>query len=446
MTPAYRLAHTPTIIFGTLLLAFALAWFALWRAAPDYRVFRTLGIFYTIVGAEQYFQYLGGDNTVWITRSVAVAALIQTAAEAMEIQHHRWTWLFWPIYLFAAIAGSYPSFQYVHDWPILFSEFALAILIVQGFRRPNRRDHLIAGAFAIHFTVRSTLTTPVQRFFGIKNYITIRGWQWQYTTITLCLLGFATLAIFVKDLIRQRQEKQRLAAELEAARAVQQLLVPEVTPTLPGFRIQSVYKPHGEVGGDFFQILPQPDASVLIVIGDVSGKGMPAAMLVSLLVGALHTLAETTQSPAQILAGLNRRVLGRSRGGFTTCLILHVSQSGATTVANAGHLAPWLSANHQEGRELPVENGLPLGLSADAFYAESAFQLAPDDQITLMTDGVVEARTPSGDLFGFDRAAAIAHHPAESIVSAAQSFGQDDDITVLTLSRLTEDRHPVLVA
>jgi serine phosphatase RsbU (regulator of sigma subunit) len=99
------------------------------------------------------------------------------------------------------------------------------------------------------------------------------------------------------------------------------------------------------------------------------------------------------------------------------------------TIANAGHIAPYVA-----GKELPVENGLPLGLAADTTYAESRFQLAPGEQLTLLTDGVVEARDKSGALFGFQRSAALSTQPAEAIACAAQAFGQDDDITVLTFS------------
>jgi len=184
------------------------------------------------------------------------------------------------------------------------------------------------------------------------------------------------------------------------------------------------------VGGDFFQILPCTKGGVLAVIGDVSGKGMPAAMTVSLLVGTVRTLAHFTQSPGEILAAMNQRMLGRSSGGFTTCLVLRADADGQLTVANAGHIAPYLAGN-----ELPLENGLPLGLSAESTYAESTFQLAERQQLTLLTDGVVEAREKSGALFGFERTAAISRESAENIAQAAQAFGQDDDITALTLAR-----------
>src|SRR6202041_837727 len=108
----------------------------------------------------------------------------------------------------------------------------------------------------------------------------------------------------------------------------QQVLVPAETPVIPGFHIESLYKPAGEVGGDFFQIIAVPGGGALVVIGDVSGKGMPAAMTVSLLVGTLRTLAHYSQSPGEILSAMNQLMLGRSRGGFTTCLVLLAAADG----------------------------------------------------------------------------------------------------------------------
>jgi serine phosphatase RsbU (regulator of sigma subunit) len=169
---------------------------------------------------------------------------------------------------------------------------------------------------------------------------------------------------------------------------------------------------------------------VLVIIGDVSGKGMPAAMTVSLLVGTVLTLADSTTRPSEILTGLNRRLQGRSRGGFTTCLVLRADADGALTIANAGHIAPYLA-----GKELPLENGLPLGISADTIYAESIFQLSLGQQLTLLTDGVVEARNKAGELFGFERSASRSTQHAEVIAQAAEAFGQEDDITVVTVAR-----------
>jgi serine phosphatase RsbU (regulator of sigma subunit) len=108
-----------------------------------------------------------------------------------------------------------------------------------------------------------------------------------------------------------------------------------------------------------------------------------------------------------------------------------VSRDGTLSFANAGHLAPY-----RDGEELACENSLPLGLVAEAVYCESTLQLSVGEQVTLVTDGVVEARSKSGELFGFARTAAISAQSAESIATQAQEFGQDDDITVLTVTRM----------
>jgi serine phosphatase RsbU (regulator of sigma subunit) len=147
-------------------------------------------------------------------------------------------------------------------------------------------------------------------------------------------------------------------------------------------------------------------------------------------VGTVQTLAHFTQSPGEMLAAMNQRMLTRSHGGFTTCLVLRAAPDGTLTMANAGHIAPYVA-----GKEIALENGLPLGISVDTSYAESNFQLGRGLQLTLLTDGVVEARDKAGALFGFERAASLSTQPAEAIAQAAQAFGQDDDITVLTLAR-----------
>jgi serine phosphatase RsbU (regulator of sigma subunit) len=155
-------------------------------------------------------------------------------------------------------------------------------------------------------------------------------------------------------------------------------------------------------------------------------------MTVSLIVGALRSLAETTSDPAQILAGLNRRLYGRLHQGFATCLVLRLDPTGACTLSNAGHLPPFLN-----GQELALPGALPLGLSPIADYEETTVRLAPNDRLTLYTDGLVEARNASGELYGFTRLTQlIATKPdATQAAEAAVSFGQDDDVTVLTLTR-----------
>ncbi|MGB6973204.1 MAG: PP2C family protein-serine/threonine phosphatase [Terracidiphilus sp.] len=322
--------------------------------------------------------------------------------------------------------------------PSLIVQTVLPVLLLRGLLRGNRDARVILPAIAV---------VSVANYWNFLNVVTgiwhlplrvpplpdffIGSYDMNFWGVWSAIY-FVTLLLFVViRTIGIARERARATAELEAARAVQHVLVPEDIPAIPGFALASVYKPAGEVGGDFFQILPLAAGGVLVAIGDVSGKGMPAAMTVSLLVGTLRTLAHYTQSPSEILSAMNMRMLARSHGGFTTCLVLRADPNGTLTVANAGHIAPYLS-----GKEISVENGLPLGLAPDSQYPEAVFQAEPNSQITLVTDGVIEARGKAGELFGFERAQSISKGSAESIAQAAQEFGQDDDITVVTLTRV----------
>lgn len=236
-----------------------------------------------------------------------------------------------------------------------------------------------------------------------------------------------------------RSHAEHFAAELEAARTVQQVVVPENLPNIPGLALDMAYLPAEEVGGDFFQILPLRSGDTLIVIGDVSGKGLPAALTVSLVVGTLRTLSDYADSAAEILTGLNRRLYGRS-AGFTTCLILRFSADCTTLkLVNAGHLPPYLN-----GREMHTEGNLPLGLDPQAVFAEATYLLTAGDHLTVLTDGVPEAMH-NRELFGFDRTHQLSDQSAASIAEAARSFGQSDDITVLTIDVLATVAEPQLL-
>lgn len=224
-------------------------------------------------------------------------------------------------------------------------------------------------------------------------------------------------------------EQARTAAEMNAAREIQQQLVPAALPALPGCALEAAYLPAAEVGGDFYQVLPQPDGSSLILIGDVSGKGLKAAMTGALAIGAVRTLAAEMVSPAMLLTRLNRQLVAGQQGGFITCLCVSVAADGKIVLANAGHLPPY-----RNGEEMKLKASLPLGLLDREQYEQTDLQADPGDRITLLTDGVVEAQSASEELFGFDRARNISHQSASAIAAAAQSFGQQDDITVLTLT------------
>jgi len=264
--------------------------------------------------------------------------------------------------------------------------------------------------------------------FGLVLY---RG---PYFTVTWAQLGYllsclAIGAVLVRRFTRSAEQEQRLAAEMESARQVQAQLVPSEFPNLSGFHIEAAYLPASEVGGDFYQVLDQGDGSVLIVIGDVCGKGLKAAMTGVLAIGAIRALASQGFDPGWLLTRLNREIARSQNGGFITCICARVNSDGAITLANAGHPSPYLN-----GEEIQLKSSLPLGITPDVEYAETRVRLAPGDCLTFLSDGVVEARGDGGGVFGFDRTREISRQAAQAIATAAQQFGQEDDITVLTLS------------
>jgi sigma-B regulation protein RsbU (phosphoserine phosphatase) len=251
----------------------------------------------------------------------------------------------------------------------------------------------------------------------------------------LFLLG--VLAILIYRFTRTLNQEQKYEAEFAAARSVQQLLIPVDRPETPGLIVESEYLPAREVGGDFFQVIPyKSDGSALIVIGDVAGKGLQAAMLVAHIAGVLLNEASHSSDPERILSALNSCLCERNHA-MATCIALCIARSGSVVLANAGHLPPYLNS-----AELPMESALPLGAIAGMEFPVLRFQLDEGDSLTFMTDGIAEAQDARGNLFGFEQVEKMMRSrvTALELASAAQAFGQEDDITVLTVSRVSTQR------
>jgi Stage II sporulation protein E (SpoIIE) len=253
------------------------------------------------------------------------------------------------------------------------------------------------------------------------------------TSVVLGYIGFVVVSIFEsRRRTRIELDKAALEGELAAAREIQRLMVPEELPATPGFTIESVYRPSSQVGGDFFQVIPLGNGQTLVVIGDVSGKGLSAAMIVSMLIGMLRTVSSIARDPAQILSEINSRLFEHRHSGFVTCLAVRLDASGSVVFANSGHLPPWLN-----GAEVAFAGSLPLSLVASAAPEQASLEMRPGDRLTLLTDGIVEARDAEGTLFGFERAQSLIRHAAspQSLAEAAQNHGQDDDLTVISILR-----------
>lgn len=251
--------------------------------------------------------------------------------------------------------------------------------------------------------------------------------------VALGYAGFAHVSISeAKRHVKLQLEKASLDSEMAAAREIQRVMVPENVPPVPGYAIESVYRPASEVGGDFFQMIPLKSGRTLVVIGDVSGKGMSAAMIVSMIVGMLCAESEHTEEPARILTELNRRLCGRTHGGFVTCLVVRLEEGPGVVAANAGHPSPYLN-----GVDVKMDGSMPLGVLENATYEQTCMEMGAGDGVVLITDGVPEAQNEARELLGFGRMESLLREGASvrTIADAAQKHGQQDDITVISIVR-----------
>ncbi len=326
---------------------------------------------------------------------------------------------------------------------ILVVEVFPFVIIAVGIRQrlePSRWWVAISALVSQMIDTVADASAAGQRYTRWSFFETVNAPIFIVHGVAFRAANLAAIGLFISILYavyrystEQQARQNVLEREMHSAQEIQRVLIPDVLPSLEGYAVTSAYRPALEVGGDFFQIIREEQGSTIIALGDVSGKGLKAAMNVSLIVGVLRSLSDTNFTPARMLERLNRCLCGRLQGGFVTAVILRLQSNGNVTLANAGHLPPFLNQ-----RELAVEGSFPLGLIPSADYGEVSLHLQPDDQLSLYTDGLVEARNAAGELYGFDRLYALfAGRPtAQQATETAIAFGQDDDITVLTLTRL----------
>jgi hypothetical protein len=338
--------------------------------------------------------------------------------------------------------GSWPPARFVISI-LLIGVFSIGYA-VSGIILRNRFWKAMLPLMAVQFTAMGLLAhrfpdmpQPVQLNAAQTDRLHTRMAFDGTAVVIAAVLGYVgfvhTSISEARRYAKTQIEKATLDAEMVAAREMQRVMVPETLPPVAGYAIESVYRPAAEVGGDFFQVISLPTGRTLIVIGDVSGKGLSAAMIVSMIVGMLRTASGFTEEPEEMLAELNRRLFGRTHGGFATCLAVRVDEGGKLTLANAGHLPPYLN-----GAEVPFLGSVPLGLVENAAYPQTVLEMRIGDRAMLLTDGVPEARNAEGRLFGFSRVEKLVrnHADAAAVADDAQQYGQSDDITVISIGRL----------
>jgi serine phosphatase RsbU (regulator of sigma subunit)/anti-sigma regulatory factor (Ser/Thr protein kinase) len=265
----------------------------------------------------------------------------------------------------------------------------------------------------------------------------------------------AAPALRVAQLARQQQaearERERIEQELRVASLIQHTLLPKENPHLPGWKLESYYQPARAVGGDFYDFLELPNGQFAIVVGDVTDKGVPAAMVMATTRGILRAAAERLETPGKVLERVNDVLCPDIPPNmFVTCLYLLLDpENGEITFANAGHNLP-LRKDERGVSELRA-TGMPLGLMPGMTYEEHAAQLTPNESLLLYSDGLVEAHNPRREMFGFPRLRAHLRTLSmdEPIIPslcrlleqfAGVDWDQEDDVTYVTLHR--EDAGP----
>jgi serine phosphatase RsbU (regulator of sigma subunit)/predicted ester cyclase len=249
----------------------------------------------------------------------------------------------------------------------------------------------------------------------------------------------------------EAQERERIEHELQVARRIQQELLPEATPELDGWQIAAYYGPAREVGGDFYDFLEFPDGRLGLVVGDATGHGMPAALVMATTRGMLRAVVQPLESPGEVLARVNEALVADvPPSTFVTCFYgILDPKSGHLVYANAGHDLPYLW--HGGAAEELRARGMPLGLLPGMGYEEKEITLKRGEGVLFYSDGLVEAHDPHYEMFGFPRLRALLadHGEERSLVNSlmeelssftGQSWEQEDDITLMTLQRSAAHR------
>jgi serine phosphatase RsbU (regulator of sigma subunit)/predicted ester cyclase len=259
--------------------------------------------------------------------------------------------------------------------------------------------------------------------------------------------GSGILELTRRRLEQEIREREHVEQELSVARRIQQASLPKTLPDLEGWEIAPHYRPAREVGGDFYDVLELEDGQFGLVVGDATGKGVPAALVMATTCGMLRAAANSSNSPGEVLERVNEALSARIPPSmFVTCFYAILDpESGRLLYANAGHDPPYLRRGGGDAEELRAR-GMPLGLMPGMSYEEGDDYLREGDSVLFYSDGLVEARNPHREMFGFPRLRILiaGHNKERSLANflleelwsfTGEGWEQEDDITLLTLRR-----------
>ncbi len=275
-----------------------------------------------------------------------------------------------------------------------------------------------------------------------------------YSSDDIRLLGNlatqAAPALRVAQLARQQQieaaQRERFEQELRVARVIQQTLLPKQVPDLPGWKMAAYWQPARAVSGDFYDFITLPDGKIAIIVGDVTDKGVPAALVMATTRSVLRSVVERHTDPGEVLGTANNLLCqDMPPKMFVTCLYALLDPvSGVVRYANAGHNVPYRRT--AEGIQEMRARGMPLGLMPDMPYEEKQVELMPGENVVLYSDGLVEAHNTQGEMFGFPRLQELlgVQKCGDELISCmvdelaaftGPGWDQEDDVTFVTLER-----------
>ena len=277
-----------------------------------------------------------------------------------------------------------------------------------------------------------------------------RGYSTDDLRLLNSLAGYAAPAMRVGQLVRQQQaearQRERIDQELKIAQIIQQQFLPKSLPDLPSWHVAAFYRPARTVGGDFYDFIPLPDGRVMFVVGDVTDKGVPAALVMASTHALLRAAAPRLISPGKVLGHVNEMLcVDIPAHMFVTCLALVLDPvSGQIEFANAGHDVPYVRTRN--GVQELRARGMPLGLMPGMDYEEKSFQFEPGDCALLHSDGLAEAHAPDREMFGFPRVSELVGKgpSGEALIDlcltelgnfTGPDHEQEDDITLVSLQR-----------
>jgi sigma-B regulation protein RsbU (phosphoserine phosphatase) len=329
-------------------------------------------------------------------------------------------------------------------WPVTEGLSAQVVASGKAYYAPDVTQELLYRACEPH--TRSEILIPLKirdRVIGVfgASHHDLDAFPRAQIEILKALAGHIAVAVDnAQRFQHERRQMQRLHEEQEEARCIQQNLLPRTVPSLPGFQLEAECVPAGAVGGDWYDYIPLTDGRVAVVLADVSGKGMPAALLMSAARGMVRSLAPLASGPGQVLARLNQMLLDDFPTGRYVTMIYAVLDPAQRTLtfASAGH--PWPLLCHGTGvRPLHTDAGIPLGLLPCEF-TEHAVTFCHDFRLLFYTDGISEALDREDQEFGRARLAEfVATHDCSvsRLMEAIKEFrgkcAQKDDATVILL-------------